>query len=174
MQQQMSRRFNLEFALICLFALFAVALLADTLGLSQTPALFPRIVGTVVLVLTLYMIVQRLLQPARARTVAPEAGDEEEEETGSWRLINTGAGIVKLPWYQSLVLLALYFVLLYLIGFVPATLIYGFGIPYLMGYRNLPVLALFALGMSVALSYALYYAFSIMLPNGVLFGMLTS
>ena len=159
-------KYDLEFFMICFFNLFAVIFLFQVRNLNQTAALFPIIVSTFVLILGIFALICRLW-PRKKQLPAPESQTEVCENETIQSIDNKGD---TMSWLVSLLWIVVYFLLLFIVGFVLATVIYALVVPLAMdGFnkRNVRTGIIFAVLMA-AIMVGFERAFYIELPQGYL------
>lgn len=170
MNDRGSKKYNVEFFMICLFNVFAIVFILQVRNLNQTAALFPIIVSTFVLILGVFALIGRLW-PRKKQFPAPG----NQEEIGASEAIQP---LVKkegtMSWLVSLLWVVVYFLLLFIVGFVLATLLYAIVVPVAMeGFnkRNLRTGIIFAVLMAIAMM-GFERAFYVELPQGYLLEMM--
>lgn len=141
-----------EFYLLITFSLVGVVFFLMTWSFSPTAALFPRIVTFVVGVLSLYTLAGWL----RAR-YKKEKGEKAAPDS------SPGAGMA---WYVSLSAMVAYFILIYVAGFVLATLIYLLALPLMMGYKRKVTAAVVAVIFAVIIYFSFGAILHVPLPAG--------
>lgn len=159
-----SKKYNIELFMICLFNVFAIVFLFQVRNLNQTAALFPRIVSTFVLILGVSALISRLW-PRKKQSPAPENSEKVGENDTMQPLVKKEG---TLSWLVSLFWVGVYFLLLFIVGFVLATLLYALVVPVAMeGFnkRNVRTGIIFALLMALAMM-GFERAFYIDLPQG--------
>ncbi len=141
-------------------ALFSGLFLYQTYQYGRRAALFPRIISLTVLFLTAVFFYSRV------RRIRKQTGASETTviDTNSGRSCD---GAEKVSWIVTLSVATAFLVLIYLIGFGPATFFYVPAHLYISGYRRHKVIFGFALAMAI-LMVGSGYLFSIPLPQGVL------
>ena len=152
--------------MICLFNVFAIVFLFQVRNLNRTAALFPRIVSTFVLILGVFALISRLWPRKKQLPTS-----ENQEKVCEIEVIQP---LVKkegtLSWLVSLFWVGVYFLLLFIVGFVLATLLYALVVPVAMeGFnkRNVRTGIIFAVLMALAM-VGFERAFYIDLPQGYL------
>lgn len=117
-----------------------------------SPAFFPRMVAVLMIIMNLIRIIIMFFK---------------EENFDSNRPPMTGAG------YKSaliaLAVLVAYFTLNYLIGFLLATIVFVFGLMYLLGNHRFIQNAVFCLVVAFSISAIFKYVLVLPLPEGLLF-----
>ena len=161
-----SKKYNIEFFMVCLFNIFAIVFLFQVRNLNETAALFPRIVSTFVLILGVSALISRV-RPGKRQFRAPESQETVRDIDAIQTLVKKEG---TLSWLVSLSWAGAYFLLLFIVGFVIATLLYALVIPLAMeGFnkRNVRTGIIFALLMALAM-IGFERAFYIDLPQGYL------
>jgi len=147
--------FDLDVLLLLVLGIFAGAFLYDARTYNATAALFPRLVSIVTLILVVWSIalhlVSVLAKGKRKPEDAPPAGAE-----GS------------LAWYWSVAAMVGYVVLIYVVGFTMATLVYLLVLPLLLGYRKYLNILLTGGLSTVAFVVVFTYILHARIPQGVL------
>ena len=150
---------------VAIIAIFSGVFLLQTYEYGRRAALFPRVVSITVLSLTGFFIVSRLRRatinknvPAKESPARTEIGDEANQSAG-------------VNWLAALGVAIGFFVLIYLVGFGPATLIYVSAHLYMAGYRRHGLIFLFAIAMAI-LVVATAYLFAVPVPGGMLVDMI--
>jgi FtsH-binding integral membrane protein len=145
--------------------LFCVIFLTQTYDYGRKAALFPRLVCFIVLFLILFYIFSRLRRmlkkgavPSQEEPVRTEARTEAGQPQG-------------LKWTLTFGLAMGFCLLMYLIGFGPATVCYLAVHTYLAGYRKRKVIFVFALAVGAIIVF-FGRLFKIPLPDGILVGMI--
>jgi uncharacterized membrane protein YGL010W len=150
----------LEGFLLLILGAFAASFLVLSWELGQTAAMFPRLVASVSLALLGLAIVLDFIGRGEARKKTPEALTPEAPDAISWPV--------------ALAVQIGYIVLVVLLGFSLATLIYLLGSPLQMRYHRWAVLGAFAILLTVAVVGSFTYLFHVRLPEGLLWSSLKS
>ena len=145
--------------------LFSVIFLIQTYDYGRKAALFPRLVCCIVLFLILFFIVSRLRRMLKKRSVP------SQEEPVRKEVITEAGQTPGLKWTLTFGLAMGFCLLMYLIGFGPATVCYLAVHTYLAGYRKCKVIFLFALAVGAIMVF-FGRLFQIPLPEGILVGMI--
>ena len=160
----MIKRFlSFETVMIAGILLFSGLFFGWTYTFPETAALLPRLVSFVMICLALLYIVIKVVEakkPQDSRQRKEKFGQEESEGRSD---LNQG-----ISWQISSLLMFGFMVLIYLLGFGPATFICGVMVPYLLGYRNYMVAVPFAAGMTAIIVLGFGKLFMIPLPVGLL------
>jgi FtsH-binding integral membrane protein len=153
-----------EAVAVSAIGVFCVIFLVQTYNYGHKAALFPRLVCFFVLFLILFFIVSRLRRMLKRRGVPSQ--DEPIQAEGI-----TEAGQPQgVKWTLTFGLAMGFCLLMYLIGFGPATVCYLAVHTYLAGYRKVKMLFLYALAVGAIMVF-FGYLFKIPLPEGILVGM---
>lgn len=132
-----------------LFILFFV----NSLSLSKTAGLVPRLVTGAGIILC---VVQVILQAGKV----DDKSQEQEKSQG-------------LKWYIHLLLILLYLASLILIGFPISTFLYLAVLPALLGYKKWKVNLTFSVITTVILYYSFVNFFYVRLPEGIILKLFT-
>lgn len=152
------RLWNLDLLLLGLPVCFAILFLIDSRTYSPTAALFPRLVAVITLCLLFGALVQHYVKLYQQTQHIPEAEDTgaEPEKTGG------------IKWHLNLFIILVYFGLIYIAGFVWASLLYLLITPLIMGYRKFKIVAAIALFWVIVFVYVFYEVLQARIPEGVL------
>jgi len=142
-----------EFALVALLFAFFVGIVVLAYRLPFDARLFPLIVGTVGIVLTLLIGVQEL-QAVRSEAAVVDADDAVAR--ADWPRLATA--VFAAPVFG---------LVFWLFGFVVASLAAMLAIPRLMGYRDRRRLVLIAIVTVAVLALICPYLLNVELPNGL-------
>ncbi len=143
--------------LILFLGSLAAYFFIKTFSYRPAAALFPRIVSAIVAILSFYHLAENIWKALKKQ---PEAE------------ITVAEIPVCLPWYGSFVLILLYLLLIYLIGFVFATGLFMIFFPVAAGYRRWPVIITTALATALLIDLSFNRLLQIQLHEGILFTML--
>lgn len=149
-----------ETVAVTVIALFCIIFLVQTFEYGRRAGLFPRLISWVVLFLILVFIVSRLRRFWKSR------GAPSPEETRS-ECVTKADQPQGMKWTLTFALAMGFCILLYLVGFGPATVCYLSAHIYLAGYRKGRVIIVYALAVGVIM-VAFGYLFQIPLPEGIL------
>lgn len=139
---------------LALAALFGVVI-GTALGYPRDARLFPIIIGTGGLVLSLALALAVMIRGGAPLADTAAKPDEARDAHGSGRIV---LAVLASPVFG---------LLLWLVGFWIATAIAVFAVPWMMGYRNKAMLALLALGTIAVLALTFPYLLKVGLPIGV-------
>ncbi len=145
-----------DIVLMAVLGVFAGAFLIETRSYNPTAALFPRLVSIISLVFIVWTITQRCLTLRRKAKFSPDT--------------KVGAGIKRegaLAWYWSLATMVGYFVLIYVLGFTLATLIYLLVLPVLLGYRRYQIVLITGVLSTAAFVTVFSYVLHARIPEGI-------
>lgn len=145
-----------DIVLMAVLGIFAGAFLLETRSYNPTAALFPRLVSIISLVFIVWTITQRCLTLRRKAKSSPDT--------------KVGAGIKgegALAWYWSLATMVGYFVLIYVLGFTLATLIYLLVLPVLLGYRRYQIVLITGVLSTAAFVSVFSYVLHARIPEGI-------
>lgn len=140
--------------LILFLGSLAVYFFIKTFSYRPAAALFPRIVSAIVALLAFYHLAENI---GKAFKKQPEAHKTAAELP------------VCLPWYGSLVLVLLYLLLVYLVGFILATGLFMIFFPLAAGYRRWPVIIVTAVATALLIDLSFNRFLQIQLHEGILF-----
>jgi len=151
------RIFDLDLILMAILGTFAAAFLIDSRSYNPTAALFPRLISTIVLLLILWTAAHRLWELFGK---PKEASQPVEEVAPKQKGVMT--------WYVSLITIVIYFLLIYVIGFTWAALVYLVVLPILLGYRKYKTI--FAIAAMWIVSFVLVFTYVVhtRIPGGLL------
>jgi hypothetical protein len=150
--------FDIDLLLLGLPVCFAILFLIDSRSYNPTAALFPRLVATITLGLLFGALIQhyvRLYRQARQIPEMEEAGTESERSGG-------------IKWYLNLAIILAYFLLIYVVGFIWASLLYLLATPIIMGYRKFKIVVVIALFWVIIFIYVFYELLQARIPKGLL------
>jgi hypothetical protein len=139
---------------LLLLGVLGIIFVIQTTQYSFAAALFPKLVNIVLASLCIFRLAINI-----SHTFAGQARKEEQEPENR-------AG---LPWYWSFVITILYFVTIYLIGFVFATGLFFVALPIAAGYRRWAIIFLVAIFMAIFTEVCFNYFLEMQLPQGILF-----
>lgn len=145
-----------DIVLMVVLGVFAGAFLIETRSYNPTAALFPRLVSIFSLVLIVWTITQRCLTLRRKTKSSPATKVRAE-------IMGEGA----LAWYWSLGTMVGYFVLIYVLGFTLATLIYLLVLPLLLGYRRYGIVLITGVLATAAFVTVFSYVLHARIPEGI-------
>jgi hypothetical protein len=142
-----------EFSLIAILLLFFIGIVAFTYNTPFDARLFPLVIGTAGILLTLGIAVEQVRRRGAGDT---PAADEDDAAGKDW------------PRYATALLCAPVFGLLFwLFGFVIAALAAMLLMPTLMGYKNRRQLVITALVTVAIVAFIAPYLLHVDLPNGL-------
>ncbi len=144
---------NQENWLLVFLGALATYFFIKTFGYRSGAALFPRIVSFVVAILCSFHLFENIVKTLRNLPHREDAG----------------AAAICLSWRGSLALILMYFLLIYLIGFVLATGLFMIFFPVAAGYRRWPVIVITALATAVLIDLSFNRFLEIQLHEGFLF-----
>jgi uncharacterized membrane protein (DUF485 family) len=151
------RILDLDLILMAILGAFACAFLIDSRSYNPTAALFPRLISIVVLLLVLWTAGHRVWELfGKPREVLLSVEEAAPKQKGV------------MTWYVSLITIVIYFLLIYVIGFIWAALVYLIVLPVLLGYRKYKVI--FAIAVMWTLSFVLVFTYVVhtRIPGGLL------
>ena len=151
------RILDLDLILMAILGAFAAAFLIDSRSYNPTAALFPRLISIIVLLLVLWTAAHRLWELfGRPQGVSRSAERVAPKQKGV------------MTWYGSLITIVIYFLLIYVIGFTWAALVYLVVLPILLGYRKYKII--FAIAAMWTLSFVLVFTYVVhtRIPGGLL------
>lgn len=157
------RTLSFETAMIAGLLLFAGIFFGWTYTFPATAALLPRLVSFAMIGLTLLHIVTKVVKTKTAKGSRQQKEKIMQEKSGEESDHTPG-----MNWRISSLLMLGFMVLIYLIGFGPATFVSSLTVPYLLGYRNYKVVVPFAAGMTAIIILGFGKLFMIPLPVGLL------
>lgn len=149
--------FDLDLLLMVLLGAFSGAFLLETRTYNPTAALFPRLVSAATFILVLWTVGLRLwsfLVKAQRKTKS-----EEEISTAK-----EGSMI----WYISLITMVVYYLLIYVLGFIWSTLLYLFVLPLLLGYKKYWIVLVTAVLWTAVFVYVFTNILYARIPKGIL------
>ena len=151
------RILDLDLILMAILGAFAAAFLIDSRSYNPTAALFPRLISTIVLLLILWTAAHRLWElfgkPQEASSPVEEVAPKQK-------------GVM--TWYVSLITIVIYFLLIYVIGFTWAALVYLVVLPILLGYRKYKIIFAIAAMWTVSFVLVFTYVVHTRIPGGLL------
>lgn len=145
---------------VTVIGVFCVVFLIQTYHYGRKAALFPRLVSSMVLFLILFFILSRLRRILQKGVLS---SPEELVRTKGTAEAGQPHG---LKWTFTFGLAMVFFLLMYLIGFGPATVCYLVMHTRLAGYRRFMVIFLFALAVGGSMVF-IGNLFHIPLPEGI-------
>jgi uncharacterized membrane protein YfcA len=157
---------KLETFAVGTIAVFSALFLLQTYEYGRRAALFPKLVSFTILFLTGCFLVSRL-----RRAIKRQRTEVKKKETIPVEVESEATQPAGVHWLLTLSAATGFFVLIYLVGFGPATFFYVATHLSLAGYRRHSVIALFALAMAIII-VGTGYLFTIPLPEGVLVEMI--
>ncbi|MFB3886103.1 MAG: tripartite tricarboxylate transporter TctB family protein [Thermodesulfobacteriota bacterium] len=144
---------NSENWILSILGAFGVVFIVQTYGYRPSAALFPRLVGIVVVFLSFYQLGENVWL-----TVAGRGGKAEESEKRTQGL----------RWHWSFLLILLYFGLICLIGFVWGTGLFLMFFPFAAGYKRWLVTLIVAVVTAILIEVSFSLFLQIPLPSGIL------
>ena len=111
---------KMDLVLMLAVLIYSIIIFFGSLSYDFTTGIFPRVIAAFLFIITGYMFIGKIVISPRAD--APSA--------------KQGKGLVKMPWYTSLVLMVAYFVLIVVIGLPAASAVYLFATIVLLGYQR--------------------------------------
>lgn len=148
--------------------LFAGVFFGWTYTFPATAALLPRLISFAMICLTLLHIITQWVKVKKAKGFRQkeekDRRERSEEKPDRTRGMN---------WQVSSLLMIGFMVLIFLIGFGPATFVSSLTVPYLLGYRNYKVVVPFAAGMSAIIALGFGKVLMIPLPVGLLWELIS-
>ena len=150
----------LDLAAAVIIGAISVAFLMMTGDLGRTAALFPKILSVTIIVLVVPYIGVQIYIHFKNPPAAPSGREAGEKKEAAKDAPKPGR------WYVIIGSIVVYMGLIYLIGFGPASLIFGIALPYFGGYRRMKVVIPVALGMTIGL-VVIGRLFNIPLPEGL-------
>jgi uncharacterized membrane protein (DUF485 family) len=155
--QGYNRILDLDLILMAILGAFAAAFLIDSRSYNPTAALFPRLISTIVLLLILWTAVHRLWELfGKPQEVSPSVEEVAPKQKGV------------MTWYVSLITIVIYFLLIYVIGFTWAALVYLVILPILLGYRKYKIVFAIAVMWTVFFVLVFTYVVHTRIPGGLL------
>jgi len=128
-------------------------------------AVFPRIIGVMMAVLSIALIVSELIKLKKTEQID---GSERKEKTNGVVLSKTTRIVL-----VTFALIAVYTIMLTYLGFIIATAIYLFAQIMILATkeqrRRWYFILVFSVAIDLAIYYSFYYGFSLILPSGKLF-----
>jgi len=146
---------NADSWLLAVVGTAAVVFFAMTWHYQRAAALFPRLVTFVVAFLCFYQLGGNILKDLANR----EGGSEER----------TGPGPAGLIWYYSFLIIAVYYFLIYAVGFLWGTAAFLVVFPLAMGYRRPAAVLAVAVILTALVQIGFGGFFPVPLPHGALF-----
>ena len=131
-----------------------------TSNLGRTASLFPKILCITIITLVLFYIGVQLYNNYKNSSVKPSGKEAKAKKGLAGDVPKSGC------WYIIIGSIAIYFGLIYLIGFGVASFFYIIALSYFGGYRRMKVVMPVALGMAVFL-VIIGRLFNIPLPKGL-------
>lgn len=151
--------FQFETVAVAVIGIFSAVFLVQTYDYGRRAGLFPRLISWTVLVLILIFVVSRVRRAwGRSKEAAPA------KPVGALDKAGRPAGV---KWTLSFGLALAYCLLVYLIGFGPATFGYLLAHIQLAGNRRRAIAAVYALVVA-AIMVLMGTFFKIPLPQGIL------
>lgn len=147
-----------ESLLLLILIVFAAGFFLEAGNLGETAGLFPSLVAEASLLLFAIAIGLRFFGKF------PAGQDSDVHRSG--RSPDT------IVWFVGIPLQVGYLLLIVLLGFPLATLMYLFGFPRLMNYRRWGVLVPYATLLTTGIIVSFIYLFNIRLPEGLLWSSL--
>ncbi len=148
---------DVDLFLLSVVGLFALAFLIDSRNYNPTAALLPRLVAVITLLLVIASIIQhywRLFH--QYRQVSQSAVEDADRKTGG------------LIWYYNLASFLVYFLLIFIIGLIGASLLYLLLAPLILGYKKFKIIAVIAGFWIVFFVYVFTEVLYTRLPAGVI------
>jgi uncharacterized membrane protein (DUF485 family) len=155
--QGYNRILDLDLILMAILGAFAAAFLIDSRSYNPTAALFPRLISTIVLLLILWTAAHRLWELF---------GKPQEVSASVEEVAPKQKGVM--TWYVSLITIVIYFLLIYVIGFTWAALVYLVILPILLGYRKYKIIFAIAAMWTVSFVLVFTYVVHTRIPGGLL------
>ena len=149
---------DLDLLLLGLPFCFATLFLIDSRTYNPTAALFPRLVATVTIFLLVGAMIQHYVKLYLQTPVISGGADDAKAPKKS-------DGI---KWYVNLAIILAYFSLIYITGFVWASLLYLLITPVIMGYRKFKIVVAIALFWVIVFVYVFYVLLQARIPKGLL------
>jgi hypothetical protein len=144
---------------------FCLYFIVSTYALDMMTALFPRIIAISTLLLILCSYISERRRRISGKPDAQHQKDEPQQTNGVRGPESRRRGI---SWQISGVAMIGYLLLIYVIGFSLATFCYSIVLIYLTGYRKYIATCLFGLAMAIMVELGFGYAFSIPMPESLL------
>jgi hypothetical protein len=143
---------TIDIILIAAMFIFFGIVFIQSMLLSETAGLVPKLTSGVALVLCIIQIVTDV----RKRKAEKLSQDVEAVKPA------------KLRWYYMLLILISYVVSLYLIGFAPSAFLFLCITPYIMKHKKIKANFVLASVATIVLYYAFVKIFYVQLPSGLL------
>lgn len=145
------------FAIVLVLGAFSGILLVQSFSMPPTPALMPRLVSIVVLVLSCAYLGSRLFFSRDQRDPVQEEGRKKGREKGDVSAL------------AFVILMLGYWLFAYIIGLLPSTFFYMLLLPPLMGFRKWRFTAILAAVTTLVLFGCFKWILQIPFPRGILF-----
>jgi len=153
---------DVDLFLLGMVGLFAAAFLIDSREYNPTAAMLPRLVAVITLLLVVGSLIQHYVKVHRQDRTLPQEGVEDSE--------GKRGGLV---WYLNLSAILLYFLMIFVIGLIGASLLYLLLAPLILGYRRFKIVAVIAGCWIVFFVYVFTQILYTRLPAGVLGNLIT-
>jgi hypothetical protein len=151
---------------------FFAIILVQSLGLSRTAGLMPKLISIVGIVLCVLVLLQGFIKAKATVTEnseAKKAGTTEDKKQGDWQEMAKAEEDNGLPLYATILISIGYLGLFILLGFPVASIAVMLVLPFLLNYRKYIVMIPVAIVSSLAIYFSFVYFFHITLPTGLVF-----
>ena len=162
-------KYSIDRIFLGVLVIFFGIILQQSIGMSRTSSLMPRLFSIVGIILCLFVYLDGIIKEKKsAKKTSVEDGKKEEKD---WRT----AGVADkkgLPFFVTSGIVIGYFVLLVFLGYIVSSIIVMLVIPFLMKFPKKIAITVVALVSTLVLFFAFRYLFNIALPAGLLFDMI--
>ncbi|MFP3042531.1 tripartite tricarboxylate transporter TctB family protein [Treponema primitia] len=164
------KQFLVDRIFLIVLVLFFGIILQQSLGLTRTAGLMPKLVCTSGIILcALVFILGLFKEKALAKKAAGDESAEKKEK--DWKEMTKSGGKKGLPIYITLIVAVVYFILFLILGFAVSSIIIMLVIPSILHYKKYIVVIPVAIISSLAIYFSFTYLFHISLPVGLVFQM---
>jgi small-conductance mechanosensitive channel len=159
--------------------LFFSIILWQSMGLTRTAGLMPKLITTVGIILCVLVLIIGFLKERVLSTKKEEKKIENPENEGGnkkggdWQEMARGGVKKGLPLYATILVSIGYLVLFALFGFLIASIAVMMVVPLLLNYRKLLIVIPVAIISPLAIYFSFVYLFHVTLPTGLVFQLIT-
>ena len=148
---------DVDLFLLGIVGLFALAFLIDSRNYNPTAALLPRLVAVITILLVIAAIIQHYWKTIyQDRPLARSDDENAQPKKGG------------LIWYYNLASVLVYFLLIFIIGLVWASLLYLLLAPFLLGYKKIKIVVCIAGFWIIFFVYVFTKILHARLPLGII------
>ncbi len=140
--------------LLGFLGVMGIVFFADTWHYRPAAAMFPRLIAGIVAILCIYQLGENVWTYWTGTRPGGKKATEQQK------------GVI--AWYWIVLAIALYLVLILVIGFNPATFVFLLAFPRLVGYRRWIVTVPVAVVLTVAVAFSFGSVLHVQLPVGLL------